>query len=217
MLVLYNYWWRYWKMQRNFCIIIILLMSVFFFSCSESSPSGRGTGDVILTVQKKPGDKAFAVSYQESVADVENGIKKDCLCKALGFRVAQQIAKKWHDNVLRVYEIKGIRTGWYTPGIRELFSKVIGMDPGKITAGSNASPKVNLSLQDNWFVVLFHDNTRMEIRPNPDIYTGRYFKLRAALERGEKDLYISEIMEERTKIEKKFRENSAGALFRVSR
>jgi hypothetical protein len=204
-------------MQRNLWVIIPLLVSVVYSSCSENSPSGRGAGDLVLTVQKKPDDKAFTVSYCESVAEVENGIKKDCLCKALGFRVAQLIAEKWHDNVLRVYEIKNIQTGWYTPGIRELFSKVIGMDPEKITAGKNAATKVNLSLQDNWFIVSFADNSRMEIRPNTDIYTGRYLTLRAALQRGEKDLYLSEIMGERSKIEKKFRENHARTLFRVSR
>ncbi len=201
------------KLKLLVAIVAIGIVPLIFIKCGQNSfykiqPPGN-----ILTVQMKPNKKPFMQAYSKIIKDGENGVEKTCLCRALGFRIAQVISRNWNDGILRSYEIVSIATGWNTPGIREVLAEIMGVENILIPVDTTA--RTRLTLDDNWFIVSFTDGKKMEIRGTDELYTKRYMRLRAALERGEKDLYITEAMEEREEMEKRFQNLPLDDMFTV--
>ncbi len=202
-------------MKQNLlaAIVAIGILSLIFIQCGQNSLlRNRPPGDN-LTVQMKPNEEPVVLAYGKTIKGGENGMEETCLCHALGFRIAQVVSREWDDGIFRSYEIVSITTGWNTPGIREVFAEIMGLE--NILVPGDATDRTRLTLDDNWFIVTFIDGKKIKIRGTEKLYTKRYLRLRAALERGEEDLYITESMEEREAIEERFKKLPLDEMFTV--
>ncbi|MBN1533177.1 MAG: hypothetical protein JXA20_10980 [Spirochaetes bacterium] len=196
-------------------IVVISGIAVGFFRCGNDSGSSVHLNH--LSFQKADGEKAIGLNYDEFIMVNEEEEIKMCYCRALVFRMLQVLSREWADGIVRTYELEGIQTGWNTPDIKEVFNALFGKAPVKVTIAEGSTPNAYLGRKDNWFLVTFKSGKQIEIRASERLYTERYFELRGALQRGEKELYLTEAMNEKKDLEKRFREMPLGRMFTVQR
>jgi len=201
--------------RYSIAAVIIALVTAGFLSCNKESHFNNGINTNTIKLQKNAQGKISKITYNKAVTVVEDGIKKVCLCRALGFRIAQTVAEKWKDNVFRGHEIVSIETGWNSSGLPLFFTDTLGIPRNKIKISKKAKSNVDLTLKDNWFIIKFNNGKKITMRGTERLYSKRYLELRAALEKGEKDLLVEEALNERNQIEQKFRGIPFSKMFTV--
>ena len=185
-------------------LLVLLLSGLAGCSSStvgEKSPIVNEVSTNQLLVKKAGSSDVETVFLEESCKEIENGKEKFCLCRAVGFRIAQISSQIWSDGVFRSYEVEKITTGWNTDGAEEMFVEVLGIPGDKVTIPGDATPYEDLTLSDSWFKLEFNNGRELLFRGTEKIYGEKFLSLRSAFKNGDKSR-ADELKEEREKVQK---------------
>lgn len=152
----------------------------------------------VLKVQRTPGGPIEELRFGEAIVENKGTEKeKKCLCQAVCFRAAQLAAPAWEDGVFRTHEIRGIRTGWNTPGPYEFFSDRdfgdetgdLGIPEEKIRVeqldGRPAVSFKELTVRDNWYEFELADGRAVRVGVREDgVFPAEFWSLRSQAKSG---------------------------------
>ncbi len=201
----------------GFLLLAAVLPAFLFSSCGGRCGENErfAVNSNTLRVQNVPGGHVKNMAYETSVVEIEDGEKKICLCRALAFRMAQIIAARDGQSVLRSHQIQRIETGWATPEIKEVLGEVFRVPGKKIILRKRGASSAGLEIQDNWFIIEMTGGEKYTLRGTEALYSRRFLKLRAALKKGKKNLYLAESIKERKKVEDRLRRLPFNGLLKI--
>ncbi len=135
----------------------------------------------LTVVAHESGDRD-TLRLEEASVEEENGSKKFCICRAMGFRIAQMLSGMWDDGAFHPDDVSVV-TGWSTDGMKEIFESVLGV--AGFAYAENATEPENLTLDDSWYeVTILSAGERFTFRGTDTIYSKEFLELRSRFKKG---------------------------------
>lgn len=166
------------------------LLIIITLSCVQQKNFDAAITTDTLHIRSE--DNLIDLSYNDVIKKQKDNTNDICICRALSFRVAQIMARHDTSDILDISQIASIETGWNTDGVTTFFRDVIKIPGSRFSIAQNAPSEQDLGLKDAWFQATYTDGTTVRIEARETLLPPRWFQLRAALIRGEKELHIDE-------------------------
>lgn len=135
-----------------------------------------------LTVAAHESGDRDTLYLEEASVEEEHGSRKFCICRAIGFRIAQMLSGMWGDGAFHPGDVSVV-TGWSTDGMKEIFESVLGV--ARFAYAENATEPENLTLDDSWHeVTILSVGKTFTFRGTDTIYSKEFLELRTRFKKG---------------------------------
>jgi Zn/Cd-binding protein ZinT len=135
-----------------------------------------------LIIAKHRSGERDTLNLEEASTEQEGGRTKLCICRAIGFRIAQMLSGMWGDGAFHADDVSVV-TGWSTDGIREIFEDILGV--AVFAYAENATDSDNLRLDDSWYeVTILSTGKKLMFRGTDRIYSNDFLELRSRFKKG---------------------------------
>ncbi len=118
---------------------------------NEGCPLSGFVKDGVLAFRSKDGS-VKELQMVEACMEGEGDQRHPCLCRAMGYRVAQIASSAWSDGIFDVDDVK-VETGWNSDGPEELFVDLMGLPSVTYGIDGKISSPDAMSLADCWYRV----------------------------------------------------------------
>lgn len=164
---------------------IVAVLVVAEASAAPQVQGGLPSGT--LAVQKYGGKERQALEFRSTILEQKDGQPPHvCMCRAMLYRVLQMAAQRRDGSVLKLDEIKSVRTGWPSEAYQEVLCEMLGLPRNRIQLTSEG-PKCDQPVVDGaWWEVRFTDGRAFTCWATAQLLTDEFLKLRAEHKRGDK-------------------------------
>jgi len=122
------------------------------------------------------------LELKEVSTEVENGRSKVCICRAVGFRIAQMMSGMWGDGAFHPADVSVV-TGWSTHGAKEIFEDILGV--AGFAYAKDARDSADLGLEDSWYeITILSTGKKLVFRGTDKIYSNGFLEARSAFKKG---------------------------------
>lgn len=122
------------------------------------------------------------LELEEVSTEVENARSKVCICRAVGFQIAQMMSGMWGDGAFHPADVSVV-TGWSTHGAKEISEDVLGVVG--FAYGRDATDSADLGLEDSWYeVTILSTGKKLVFRGTDKIYSNGFLEARSAFKKG---------------------------------
>ncbi len=140
-----------------------------------------------LAVEKRGGQERETLEFRATILEQKEGEEPHvCMCRAMLFRVLQMAAQRRAGGVLKIDEIKALRTGWPSEAYQEVLGEMLGLPRNRIQLTSEGLKCESPVVENAWWQIQFTDGKAITVWATPQMLPEEFVKLRAEHKRGKK-------------------------------
>jgi hypothetical protein len=163
---------------------------ITFLTLTGVGPSGAGpTLDRLpveeLRVEPPGGAKPITLTFHESAQDRKHGVAHQCTCRAVLFRALQIVAEGRPGGVLKIADLKQVRSGWASEANRAMLCDTLGLAKARFKHSSEMPPCRETVVSVAWWQFTFLDGKSVTVWARPKALPDDFRTLHAEHKRGD--------------------------------
>ena len=177
-----------WANWRGAARLAAILTGVLCGMAMEPPPPGELPVEV-LRAEKADEAGQVTLKFHETIMETKHGGEPQvCACRAVCFRVLQIVAGRRGGDVLKIGDMKQVRSGWASEANREMFCDMLGLPNGKFKHSSDAPACDKPGLTRAWWEFKFNDGKTITVWATEKALPAHFVDLHDRHKRDGKDV-----------------------------